>query len=207
MKKLNENKTRINLLPAADKERFVKNKKRLVIFTVIIVYGLFIFLLDLTLYIQNSSKNSYIFKLNQELMLMKTRNVLNKSLESAIDSRKKLNEALNKRLLVVKILKGMRVVWNRKITEMVAASPKGVWMSGLLLDNGIITINGNSISLNGISAYMDRLKETRMFDKIVLAGAGRKIISGNTFYQFKLKAVLASDMKQNIISANNKNKK
>ncbi len=192
MKKKNEDKKRINLLPAIDKKRLIKNKKRAVIFSIIIAYGFFIFLLDFTSYLKNNSKRAYIFELNQKLMLMKTKNILDKSLESAIANRKKLKNTIKKRILVIKNLEKLKVAWNKKIADMVQSSPKGIWMSGLLLQKGVIIINGNSISLNGISIYMDRLKETGMFKKIILTNVGREIISGNTFYQFKLKAILKS---------------
>lgn len=186
----NKNKTRIDLLPAADKERYVKNKKRAVVFFVIIACVLFIFLLDFTLYYKNNRKKTYILSLNQKLTIMKTQNILGKSLESAINSKRKLKNMIQKRILVIKNLEKLKVEWNKKIAKMVNASPKGIWMSGLLLQNGIIAIKGNSISLTGISAYMNSLKKTGMFKKIILTDASRNIIDKNTFYQFQLKAVL-----------------
>ncbi|MDA8052704.1 MAG: PilN domain-containing protein [Deltaproteobacteria bacterium] len=195
MKKKNRNKTRINLLPAADKERFIKNRKKAIIFSIIIAYGFFIFLLDFTTYLENSSKRIYISGLNQKLMLMKTKNILNKSLESAINSRKNLENTIKKRILIIKNLEKFKVAWNKKIGDVVQASPSGVWMSELLLQKGVITIDGNSISLNGISIYIDRLKTTNMFKKIILTDAGREIIGGNTFYHFQLKATLTPVIK------------
>ncbi|RZD14889.1 MAG: hypothetical protein EVJ47_00980 [Candidatus Acidulodesulfobacterium ferriphilum] len=195
MKKKNGNKTRINLLPAADKERFIKNRKKAIILSIIIAYGFFIFLLDFTAYLENSSKRIYISGLNQKLTLMKTKNLLNKSLESAINSRKNLKNTIKKRILIIKNLEKFKVAWNKKIGDMVQASPSGVWMSGLLLQKGVITIEGNSISLNGISIYMDRLKTTNMFKKVILTDAGREIIGGNTFYRFQLKATLTPVIK------------
>lgn len=186
----NGNKKRINLLPAIDKERLIKNKKRMAIFSIIIAYGLFLLLLDFTSYLKNSSKRTYIFELNQKLILMKTKNILGKSLGSAIANKKNSKTQSKKRILVIKNLEKLKVAWNKKIAGMIQSLPKGVWMSGLLLQKGIIIIDGNSISLNGISIYMDRLKETGMFKKIILTNVGREIISGNTFYQFKLKAIL-----------------
>lgn len=190
MKKGNWDKTRINLLPSADKERLIKNRKKAIIFSIIIAYGLFIFLLDFTSYLQNNSKRAYIAGLNQKLMVMKTKNILNKSLESAILNGGKLKNTIKKRILIIKNLEKMKVAWNKKISDMVKASPKVVWMSRLLLQKGVIIIDGNSTSLNGISIYIDRLKETGMFKKIILTDVDREIISGNTFYRFKLKAIL-----------------
>ena len=195
MKKKNGNKTRINLLPPADKERFIKNRKKAIILSIIIAYGFSIFLLDFTAYLENSSKRIYISRLNQKLTLMKTKNILNKSLESAINNRKNLRNTIKKRILIIKNLEKLKVAWNKKIGRMVQASPAGVWMSGLLLQKGVITIDGNSISLNGISVYMDRLKATNMFKKIILTDAGREIIGGNTFYRFQLKATLTAVIK------------
>lgn len=126
---------------------------------------------------------------------MKTKNILNKSLESAINNRKNLRNTIKKRILIIKNLEKLKVAWNKKIGRMVQASPAGVWMSGLLLQKGVITIDGNSISLNGISVYMDRLKATNMFKKIILTDAGREIIGGNTFYRFQLKATLTAVIK------------
>ena len=190
MKNKNLGKTRINLLPVRDRKRLAKSRKRLVIFSLIIVYLIFIFLLDLAYVLNNNYKKTYLSQLNQRLTMLKTKNILNETFESAIDKRKILLEAIQKKIAVIDSLKKLKTAWNKKISEMVAASPNGVWMSGLSLEKGIIAINGNSVSLSGISTYINNLKNTGLFTKIVLTEAHRKIIGGNTFYSFNLKAVL-----------------
>jgi Tfp pilus assembly protein PilN len=183
-------KTRINLLPAKDRELIAKNKKRLAVFSVIAAYLIFIFLLDLTYVIKNNRQINYISRLNQQLSLIKTKNTLNETFESAINSRKALLASIQKKITIIDNLKKLKVPWNKKISDMVGASPKGVWMSGLLLQNGAVTINGNSVSLNGISVYINRLKKSGLFKKIALTDVNREIISGNTFYSFNLKAAV-----------------
>ncbi|MDA8401593.1 MAG: PilN domain-containing protein [Deltaproteobacteria bacterium] len=190
MKNKNLEKTRINLLPVKDRNRLAKSKKRLVISSLIIAYLIFIFLLDLAYVLNNNYKKTYLSQLNQRLTMLKTKNILNETFESAIDKRKILLEAIQKKIAVIDSLKKLKTAWNKKISEMVAASPNGVWMSGLSLEKGIIAINGNSVSLSGISTYINNLKNTGLFTKIVLTEARRKIIGGNTFYSFNLKAVL-----------------
>ena len=190
MKNKNLEKTRINLLPVRDRNRLAKSKKRLVISSLIIAYLIFIFLLDLAYVLNNNYKKTYLSQLNQRLTMLKTKNILNETFESAIDKRKILLEAIQKKIAVIDSLKKLKTAWNKKISEMVAASPNGVWMSGLSLEKGIIAINGNSVSLSGISTYISNLKDTGLFTKIVLTEARRKIIGGNTFYSFNLKAVL-----------------
>jgi Tfp pilus assembly protein PilN len=190
MKNKNLEKTRINLLPVRDRNRLAKSKKRLVISSLIIAYLIFIFLLDLAYVLNNNYKKTYLSQLNQRLTMLKTKNILNETFESAIDKRKILLEAIQKKIAVIDSLKKLKTAWNKKISEMVAASPNGVWMSGLSLEKGIIAINGNSVSLSGISTYINNLKNTGLFTKIVLTEARRKIIGGNTFYSFNLKAVL-----------------
>ena len=190
MKNKNLEKTRINLLPVRDRNRLAKSKKRLVISSLIIAYLIFIFLLDLAYVLNNNYKKTYLSQLNQRLTMLKTKNILNETFESAIDKRKILLEAIQKKIAVIDSLKKLKTAWNKKISEMVAASPNGVWMSGLSLEKGVIAINGNSVSLSGISTYINNLKNTGLFTKIVLTEARRKIIGGNTFYSFNLKAVL-----------------
>ena len=201
MKKKNSEKTRINLLPAKDRSRIAKSRKRLVIFFLITGYLIFIALLDLTFVLNNNYKKTELSRLNQRLTVLKTKNILNETFESAIDKRKILLEAIQKKISVIDSLKKLKVAWNKKISEIVAASPDGVWMSGLSLEKGVIAINGNSVSLSGISTYISNLKNTGLFTKITLTEAQRKIIGGNTFYSFNLKAVL------NIRNINFNNKK
>ncbi len=201
MKKKNSEKTRINLLPAKDRSRIAKSRKRLVIFFLITGYLIFIALLDLTFVLNNNYKKTELSRLNQRLTVLKTKNILNETFESAINKRKILLEAIQKKIEVIDSLKELKVAWNKKISEMVAASPDGVWMSGLSLEKGVIAINGNSVSLSGISTYISNLKNTGLFTKITLTEAKRKIIGGNTFYSFDLKAVL------NIRNINFNNKK
>ncbi len=183
-------KTRINLLPTKDKERIAKNRKRLAVLSLVAAYIIFIFLIDMASIIKNNDKRDYVLRLNRQLSLIKTKNMLNETLESAINKRKTLLTSIRKKIIIIDSLKNLRAAWNEKISDMVEASPKGVWMNGLLLQNGAITIDGNSISLNDISIYMDRLKETGLFLKIGLNAVNRKIVGGNTFYSFNLKAVL-----------------
>ncbi|MCL4427971.1 MAG: PilN domain-containing protein [Deltaproteobacteria bacterium] len=204
MKKKNPEKTRINLLPAKDRNRIAKSRKRTVIFSIIVAYLIFIFLLDLASILNNNSKRTYISQLNQQLTVLKTKNILNETFEQAIDKRKNLLEAIEKKIAIIDSLKKLKVAWNKKISRMVAASPDGVWMSGLSLENGVIAINGNSLSLSGISTYINNLKNTGLFTKINLKEAHRKIIGGNTFYSFNLKAFLNIT---NINFKNIKNKK
>jgi Tfp pilus assembly protein PilN len=201
MKKKNSEKTRINLLPAKDRSRIAKSRKRLIIFFLITGYLIFIALLDLTFVLNNNYKKTELSRLNQRLTVLKTKNILNETFESAINKRKILLEAIQKKIEVIDSLKELKVAWNKKISEMVAASPDGVWMSGLSLEKGVIAINGNSVSLSGISTYISNLKNTGLFTKITLTEAKRKIIGGNTFYSFDLKAVL------NIRNINFNNKK
>jgi Tfp pilus assembly protein PilN len=201
MKKKNSEKTRINLLPAKDRSRIAKSRKRLIIFFLITGYLIFIALLDLTFVLNNNYKKTELSRLNQRLTVLKTKNILNETFESAINKRKILLEAIQKKIEVIDSLKELKVAWNKKISEMVAASPDGVWMSGLSLEKGVIAIKGNSVSLSGISTYISNLKNTGLFTKITLTEAKRKIIGGNTFYSFDLKAVL------NIRNINFNNKK
>ena len=141
MKNKNLEKTRINLLPVRDRNRLAKSKKRLVISSLIIAYLIFIFLLDLAYVLNNNYKKTYLSQLNQRLTILKTKNILNETFESAIDKRKILLEAIQKKIAVIDSLKKLKTAWNKKISEMVAASPNGVWMSGLSLEKGIIAIN------------------------------------------------------------------
>ena len=201
MKKKNSEKTRINLLPAKDRSRIAKSRKRLIIFFLITGYLIFIALLDLTFVLNNNYKKTELSRLNQRLTVLKTKNILNETFESAINKRKILLETIQKKIEVIDSLKELKVAWNKKISEMVAASPDGVWMSGLSLEKGVIAIKGNSVSLSGISTYISNLKNTGLFTKITLTEAKRKIIGGNTFYSFDLKAVL------NIRNINFNNKK
>ncbi len=194
-------KTRINLLPAKDKNRIARNKKRLIIFMVIAGYIVFICLMDLASFVGNGYKKAYISQLNQRLNVLKTKNILNETFESAIDKRKILLKDLRKKIELINDLKNLKVAWNEKINEIVAASPSGVWMNGLSLEKGVVAVNGNSVSLSGISTYINNLKKTGLFTKITLNGARRKIISGNTFYSFDLKALL------NLVNYKYRNKK
>ena len=79
MKKKNSEKTRINLLPAKDRSRIAKSRKRLVIFFLITGYLIFIALLDLTFVLNNNYKKTELSRLNQRLTVLKTKNILNKT--------------------------------------------------------------------------------------------------------------------------------
>jgi len=204
MKKKKSEKTRINLLPAKDKNRIAKSRKRFVVYFLIAGYLLFIVLLDFASVLNKNYKETRLQKLNQQLTMLKTKNILNETFESAISKRKILLETIQKKIAVIDSLEKLKVAWDKKISEIVSASPDGVWMSALTLEKGVIAINGNSVSLSGISTYISNLKNTGLFTKITLTEAKRKIVGGNTFYSFNLKAVLNI---RNIDFNNKKNNK
>ena len=191
-------KTRINLLPAKNKELIVKNRKKLLVIALIAGYIIFIFFIDASLILINKSKTQYIAALSQELTVMKTKNIMNAAFETAIDKRKLLLEAVRKKVSLIRSLKKLKVSWYGKIDKMVTASPKGVWMSSVSIQDGKVSIAGNSVSLNNISIYVDNMKATTLFAKMTLLGINIKKINGNTFYGFKIIGLLSGIPDMNI---------
>ncbi len=183
-------KTRINLLPAKNKELIAKNRKKLLFISIIAGYIIFIFLIDTSLVLINKAKIKYIAALSQELSVMKTKNIMNTAFETAIDKRKLLLEAVGKKVSLIENLKKLKVSWYGKIDKMIAASPQGVWMSSVSMQGGKVSIEGNSVSLNNISIYVDNMKATALFEKMTLAGINIKKVNGNTFYGFKIIGLL-----------------
>ncbi len=203
-------KTRINLLPAKNKELIAKNRKKLLFISIIAGYIIFIFFIDTSLVLINKAKIKYIAALSQELSVMKTKNIMNTAFETAIDKRKMLLGAVGKKVSLIENLKKLKVSWYEKIDKMVAASPQGVWMSSVSMQDGKVSIEGNSVSLNNISIYVDNMKATMLFEKMTLAGINIKKVNGNTFYGFKIIGLLNGIPDMNIkkirLQAQRKNK-
>ena len=63
-------------------------------------------------------------------------------------------------------------------------------MSSVSMQDGKVSIEGNSVSLNNISIYVDNMKATALFEKMTLAGINIKKVNGNTFYGFKIIGLL-----------------
>ncbi|MGC8554163.1 MAG: PilN domain-containing protein [Candidatus Acidulodesulfobacterium sp.] len=183
-------KTRINLLPAKNKEIIAKNRKKLLFASVIAGYVIFIFLIDASLVLINNAKNKYIEVLSQKLTVMQTKNIMNNAFETAINKRKLLLNDIDKKVSLIENLKKLKVSWYGKIDKIVAASPKGVWMSSVSLKDGKVSIEGNSVSLNNISVYTNNMKATTLFEKMTLVGINIKKVNGNTFYGFKIIGLL-----------------
>ncbi len=203
-------KTRINLLPAKNKEIIAKKRKKFLFASVIAGYVIFIFLIDISLVFMNSAKNIYIIDLSQKLTAMETKNIINSTFETAINKRKLLLNDIDKKVTLIENLKKLKVSWYNKIGKMVSASPQGVWMSSVSLKDGKVSIEGNSVSLNNISIYVDSMKATNLFSKLTLLNINIKKIDGNTFYGFNIIGLLRGIPDENIkntIANLNKNKK
>ncbi len=189
-KKTKKNKTRINLLPYEDRIKILNAKKRLIILIIIAAYIILLAVSDIGFYMASVSKGNIIAKLNERLLVLRSKNILYKNMNNVILKKEKLQGILKKEISAIEKLGAMKTNWSGKLIKIVGASPNGVWLNGISAGKGTLNINGNSLSLINISEYIKNLKATGFLKKLYLKSVGRKSVKGNTYYSFVIEGVL-----------------
>jgi type IV pilus assembly protein PilN len=164
---------RINLLPVRVSKKKEAGKQQLVIFAVVLLAGL------VGNYLWGASRVSDLNA--REAKLARTREDI-AQLERIIGEVKNIKDAqqeLQKKLDVLDKLKQGRSGPVRMLDELASVTPRQLWLTKLDEKSGAVSFAGSAASIDDVSEFMSKLKQSRYFTKVELKkttavkGAGR----------------------------------
>ena len=153
---------RINLLPVRVSKKKEAGRQQLVLFAVVLVAGL------LANYFWAASRAGDLK--TREAKLARTREDI-AQLERIIGEVKNIKDAqqeLQKKLDVLVKLKQGRTGPVRMLGELATVTPRQLWLSKLDEKNGAVSFSGAAVSIDDVSEFMSKLKQSKYFTKVEL---------------------------------------
>jgi type IV pilus assembly protein PilN len=153
---------RINLLPVRVSKKKEAGKQQLVIFAAVLVAGL------VANWAWAASRASDLKA--REAKLARTRDEI-AQLERIIGEVKNIKDAqqeLQKKLDVLDKLKQGRTGPVRMLDELATVTPRQLWLSKLEEKAGTMTFAGSAVSIDDVSEFMSKLKQSKYFTKVEL---------------------------------------
>ncbi len=153
---------RINLLPVRVSKKKEAGKQQLVLFAVVLAAGL------AGNWLWSSSRAGDLK--SREAKLARTREDI-AQLERIIGEVKNIKEAqqeLQKKLDVLDKLKQGRTGPVRMLDELATVTPRQLWLSKLEEKAGAVTLAGSAVSIDDVSEFMLKLKQSKYFSKVEL---------------------------------------
>jgi type IV pilus assembly protein PilN len=153
---------RINLLPVRISKKKEAGRQQLVIFAAVLVAGL------AANYAWSSSRAADLK--SREAKLARTREDI-AQLERIIGEVKNIKDAqqeLQKKLDVLDKLKQGRSGPVRMLDELATVTPRQLWLGKLEEKGGAMTFTGSAASIDDVSEFMTKLKQSKYFTKVEL---------------------------------------
>jgi type IV pilus assembly protein PilN len=153
---------RINLLPVRVSKKKEAGKQQLVIFAGVLVAGL------LANWAWGASRAADLKA--REVKLARTRDDI-AQLERIIGEVKNIKDAqqeLQKKLDVLDKLKQGRTGPVRMLDELATVTPRQLWLTRLDEKAGAVTFAGTAVSIDDVSEFMSKLKQSKYFAKVEL---------------------------------------
>jgi type IV pilus assembly protein PilN len=155
---------RINLLPVRVSKKKEAGKQQLALFAVVLVAGL------LANYFWGASRAGDLKA--REAKLARTREDI-AQLERIIGEVRNIKDAqqeLQKKLDVLEKLKQGRTGPVRMLDELAVVTPRQLWLSKLDEKAGVIAFGGSAASIDDVSEFMLKLKQSKYFTNVELKG-------------------------------------
>ena len=153
---------RINLLPVRVSKKKEAGKQQLVLFAAVLLAGL------LVNWFWASSRAADLKA--REAKLARTREDI-AQLERIIGEVKNIKDAqqeLQKKLDVLDKLKQGRSGPVRMLDELATVTPRQLWLTGLDEKEGAVKFVGAAVSIDDVSEFMTKLKQSKYFSKVEL---------------------------------------
>lgn len=153
---------RINLLPVRVSKKKEAGKQQLVLFAVLLTVGV------IGNYLWSSTRASDLKE--REAKVARTREDISK-LERIIGEVKNLKDQqaeLQKKLDVLEKLKAGRTGPVRMLDELASITPRQLWLTKLEDKGTSLSLSGTAVSIEDVSEFMTKLKQSRFFSGVEL---------------------------------------
>ncbi|GMT46996.1 MAG: fimbrial protein [bacterium] len=182
---------RINLLPVKRKKK-PKPIPGFIIVTVIATVIVLIGLLFTYVNVKEELKTLQVRKATNEQKLQDMRKKL-----KALENYETLVKTVQRKKGVILQLRKNQGIPVRLMDEVSKALPNGIWLKELKVKGKAVAIEGYAFTNSDVVKYVNRLKESPLFNSVYLTESKRKEISGGgskekiPVYNFKLKLGLS----------------
>jgi type IV pilus assembly protein PilN len=174
---------RINLLPVRVSKKKEAGQQQLVLFAVVLVGGIVFNVLF------NQSREQELSKKDKDLAYVRAQIAeLNKVIQD-VDKIKAEKATLNRKLETLEALRKGRTGPVRMLSELAENTPRRLWLKKMEEKAGKVVFLGNAASLDDISEFLRKLKESKYFDSVELKRTEGKDAAGLRSFEFEIRAV------------------
>lgn len=171
---------RINLLPTKRKKKVLELYTTLIYSAIVSILAIFI-LGILTFYLSGK-----VSDLKKAVETREKRLKELKILLKEVADYEKDNESYREKNRIIEQLKKNQQVPLRLLDEVSTHLPKGVWLTAVTDQTGVININGYAFSNSDLVLYVQNLKTSKFFTDVALLESRQAKVGDASLYQFKL---------------------
>lgn len=103
-----------------------------------------------------------------------------------VDDFEKLNKTIEERNKVIEQLRRNQNIPVMMLDEISKGLPKGVWLHSMTLSGNSLSLDGYGFTNSDVVAYIDNLKNSKVFSEIILEESKQVEIEKIPLYQFKI---------------------
>jgi Tfp pilus assembly protein PilN len=169
---------RINLLPG---------KKKPLILPPVLIYGVIgTFVLIIALAVFGVYLNKKVSAMENDIFVKEQK--LNELKEKLIEveNYERDNQEFREKAKIIEQLKKNQIAPLILLDEVSEKLPKGVWLTGLTDDGGLISIEGYAHSNYDLVGYVQSLKGSKHLKSVMLTVSRQTKVDGVSVYKFKL---------------------
>ena len=174
---------RINLLPVRVSKKKEAGQQQLILFAVVLVGGIVFNVLF------NQSRGQELAKKDKDLNSVKSQIAELDKVIQDVDKIKAEKATLNKKLETLEALRKGRTGPVRMLSELAENTPRRLWLKKMEEKAGKVLFLGSAASLEDISEFLRKLKESKYFDAVELKKTEGKDTAGLRVFEFEIRAV------------------
>lgn len=153
---------RINLLSAKKKKKINK-----IVYELFILFSLLVFL-GFSIYIVSSSLDNQITIIKNEITKLNTEYKRLQKIKAEVDGFKKKKDDLQRKIDIVKRLKGSQKDYYKIFVNIEYALPEDVWVSNFSLNGNNLDLQVSALRSSSVNQFILNLYETKVFNNIDL---------------------------------------
>jgi type IV pilus assembly protein PilN len=174
---------RINLLPVRVSKKKEAGQQQLLLFLVLVVAGIVLN------WIYHERKNGALVELEGKLASTKAEIVKLDKIIGQVKEIKSDQELLKKKLETLDKLKAGRVGPVRMLDQLSEIIPRRLWLRKMDEKEGKVTFSGSASSIDEVSQFISKLKESKYFENVELKSATAKLQGSFKIVEFEISAL------------------
>lgn len=173
---------RINLLSAKKKKKINK-----IVYELFILFSVLVFL-GFSIYIVNSSLDNQVTIIKNEITKLNTEYKRLQKIKAEVDGFKKKKDDLQRKIDIVKRLKGSQKDYYKIFVNIEYALPEDVWVSNFNLNGNNLNLQVSALRSSSVNQFILNLYETKVFNNIDLKVVKRLSVENIDINDFNISA-------------------